>query len=115
MVMQEYDLQSLPQAGWAKDAYRGALSEGDRPVMVDCGGHIGLSAVWFASHFLEAAVYSIEPDISNCQLLQKNTDLFKRVAENNFDVVLRGENLLLFQTPKATKTTDNPLPTPPCP
>jgi FkbM family methyltransferase len=80
MVMQENDFQSLPQAIWVKDAYRGVLSEGNRPVIVDCGGHIGLSAVWLASHFPQAVVYCIEPDITNFKLLQQNTEAYTNVT-----------------------------------
>jgi hypothetical protein len=32
-------------------------------------------------------------------------NFFKRVAENKFDVVLRGENLLLFKAPDLNETT----------
>jgi FkbM family methyltransferase len=220
MVMRENDFQSLPQASRVKDVYSGFLSEGNKPVIVDCGGHVGLSAVWFASHFPDAIVYSIEPDLSNFRLLQQNTEaytnvialrggvwnrcchleisnplsgsasfrlqevselvspeqpdllrgytideifrqekanrlflvkidiegaeaevfqgptewlesatmliielhdwllpgqgtsrnFFKRVAENNFDVVLRGENLLLFQVPDLNKTSEQSFP-----
>jgi FkbM family methyltransferase len=217
MVMKENDFQSLSQASRVKDTYKRMLAEGNRPVIVDCGGHIGLSAVWFASHFPEATLYCIEPDKKNFNLLQQNTaaypnvtclnggvwdkpsyleildplagsasfrlheiseptgsqanvlrgytilevlqreeanrlflikmdiegaeaqvfagptpwleltavliielhdwlmpgqgtsrNFFRRLAENSFDVILQGENLLLFQVPDAAKTTINP-------
>jgi FkbM family methyltransferase len=80
MVMKENDFHSLPQAAGASDAYKQILSEGNRPVIVDCGGHIGLSAVWFASRFPEAALYCIEPDKSNFKLLQQNTAAYPNVT-----------------------------------
>jgi len=80
MVMKENDFHSLPQAGGATDTYKKILSEGNRPVIVDCGGHIGLSAVWFASRFPEATLYCIEPDKSNFKLLQQNTAAYPNVT-----------------------------------
>jgi len=217
LVMKENDFQSLPQAQRVSDTFKKILSEGNQPVIVDCGGHIGLSSVWFASRYPEAPLYCIEPDKSNFNLLQQNTaaypnvtclnggvwnkschleilnprsgsasfrlqetsapsdssgvlrgytvlevlqraeknrlflvkmdieggeaqvfqesaewlkrtavliielhdwlmpgqgtsrNFFKRLAENNFDVVLRGENLLLFQVPDQAATAAQPL------
>jgi FkbM family methyltransferase len=80
MVMKENDFHSLPQADGAADAYKKILSEGNRPVIVDCGGHIGLSTVWFASRFPEATLYCIEPDTSNFKLLQQNTAAYPNVV-----------------------------------
>ena len=80
MVMKENDFHSLPQASRADDTYRKILSEGNRPIIVDCGGHIGLSAVWFASRFPEATLYCIEPDKSNFKLLQQNTAPYPNVT-----------------------------------
>src|SRR5947207_461149 len=47
LVMQENDFQSLPQAARMAEIYKRILAEGKRPLIVDCGGHIGLSSVWF--------------------------------------------------------------------
>jgi len=80
MVMQEYDFQSLPQAGRVTDIYNRIVSANNRPVIIDCGGHIGLSAVWFASHFPGAMVYCVEPDNSNYELLKQNTEAYPNVV-----------------------------------
>jgi len=80
MVMQENDFQSLPQAKLANEAYRAILSERNTPVIVDCGRHVGLSAIWFASHCPEAVVYSVEPDAANFKLLQENTSAYPNVV-----------------------------------
>ncbi|WP_433974178.1 FkbM family methyltransferase [Tunturiibacter lichenicola] len=79
MIMKENDFHSLPQASRVSDTYKKILSEGNRPIIVDCGGHIGLSAVWFASRFPEATLYCIEPDKSNFNLLQQNTAAYPNV------------------------------------
>ena len=79
MVMREYDLQSIPQARRLMAAYEALQSEGKKPIIVDCGGHVGLSAVWFANRFPDALVYVIEPERSNFQLLQRNTAAYRQV------------------------------------
>lgn len=79
MVMQENDFQSLPEASRQLDVYKQILADGNRPVVVDCGGHIGLSAVWFASRFPEAVVYSVEPDTANFQMLSENSRAYPNI------------------------------------
>lgn len=79
LVMQENDFKSLPQAARTMEIYRQALAEGKRPIIIDCGGHIGLSTVWFASLFPEAIIYCVEPDRSNFELLRQNTQPYKNV------------------------------------
>lgn len=80
LVMQENDFQSLPQAARMSTIYKRILAEGKRPLIVDCGGHIGMSSVWFASRFPEAVIYCVEPDQSNFNLLQQNTKSYANVT-----------------------------------
>jgi len=42
-------------------------------IIMDLGAHIGMSALYFQSKYPAAAVYSIEPDTDNFELLKKNT------------------------------------------
>jgi FkbM family methyltransferase len=83
MVMKENDFASLTQATEVRSVYNQILSEGNKPVIVDCGGHIGLSAVWFASRYPEATLYCIEPDSTNFSLMQQNTAPYKNVTPIN--------------------------------
>jgi len=80
MVMRENDFDSLPQAAAVQARYKELSTEDCRPVVVDCGGHVGLSAVWFASRFPEAAVYTVEPDSSNFALLKNNTAAYTNIT-----------------------------------
>jgi FkbM family methyltransferase len=50
---------------------------------LDCGGHVGLSAVWFASRFPKAKVYTVEPSSANFEILQKNTAVYGNVERFN--------------------------------
>jgi len=49
-------------------------------IIVDLGAHIGMSALFFQSAYPDAAVYSIEPDIDNFELLRKNTLSKRQIA-----------------------------------
>jgi FkbM family methyltransferase len=49
-------------------------NRGRRPLIVDAGAHIGISAVFFALMFPTALVIAIEPEGSNFGLLSKNIE-----------------------------------------
>jgi FkbM family methyltransferase len=52
--------------------YREILTAGRRPAILNAGGYIGLSALWFARHWPDAEVISVEPDPGNLKLLRRN-------------------------------------------
>lgn len=79
MIMREYDLRSFAQMKRVMATYKEILSEGKKPIIVDCGGHVGLSAIWFATQFPEATVYVVEPDISNFRVSQCNIRLYANI------------------------------------
>lgn len=58
----------------------------DRPVILDCGGHIGLSAIYFKLQHPNAAVTVFEPDAENFKFLKNNL-----ASQGYPDVVLRNE------------------------
>jgi len=84
MVMREYDLQSFAQTRRLLARYAAILTEGKNPVIIDCGGHVGFSAVWLATQFPGATVHVIEPDFCNFEVLQLNTAPYLNI------VALRG-------------------------
>lgn len=68
-----YDVPWPPAAAARLEAaYRAILTKGGKPVIVNGGGHIGLSALWFARRWPEAEIVSIEPDEQNLELLRRN-------------------------------------------
>ncbi|HWB32279.1 MAG TPA: FkbM family methyltransferase [Acidobacteriaceae bacterium] len=83
MVMKEYAIDDLPQAAHINEIYKQALAEGHPPLIVDCGSHVGLSAIWFATCFPEALIYCIEPNSANLALLEKNTAPYSKVTVLN--------------------------------
>ena len=49
-------------------------------VVVDCGAHIGLTALYFANRYPRARVIGIEPSPTNFRLLQQNTRQEPRIV-----------------------------------
>ena len=72
LVMEQYDLDRFPHVKRLDASYRAAVAAGRPPVIIDCGGNIGLSVRWFAQRFPEARVVVIEPDERNFDMLQRN-------------------------------------------
>ena len=52
--------------------YDRMLERGHTPVILDCGAHIGLAALWFAQQFLHARIFAVEPAQDNFELLRQN-------------------------------------------
>jgi FkbM family methyltransferase len=61
-------------------------SDADAPVIVDCGGNIGLSAIWFRQEYPTCQLAVYEPDPEQFRLLQQNVG-----RAGISDVVLRQE------------------------
>ncbi|MGN7783271.1 FkbM family methyltransferase [Niabella sp. 22666] len=60
--------------------------DGRQPVIFDCGGHIGLSAIYFKRKHPNALVTVFEPDRGNFELLKDNL-----ASQGYSDVILRNE------------------------
>lgn len=67
-----YNICRLSRAGDIMGFYRDILSHGKKPLIIDCGAHIGLSSLYFSRLFPEAQVIAIEPDADNVRLAQVN-------------------------------------------
>jgi FkbM family methyltransferase len=50
-----------------------------KKVIIDCGANVGLSTVFFKNRFPEAKIISIEPEKSNFEILQKNTEKYSDI------------------------------------
>lgn len=61
----EYDLKPLAQYDEILKFYNGLIEKGKKPLIVDCGANIGLSACFFAQEFSEAEIIAIEPNREN--------------------------------------------------
>lgn len=76
LVRNQYDIDCFPQSLRLKAAYHEALAKGRRPLIIDCGGNIGLASVWFATQFPEALICTVEPDDNNFAMIEMNTACF---------------------------------------
>ena len=56
-------------------------ADSNKPVIIDCGANIGLSAIYFKLLYPDSTVVAFEPDNNNFELLKKNSELnnFKNV------------------------------------
>ena len=69
----DYDLGRFARAPDVTAFYDGILRAGRTPLILDCGGNIGLAARYFANTWPQAKVLSIEPDPDNAKLAIQNT------------------------------------------
>jgi len=73
-VMQQYDFRRFPQRERLMRDYRAILDKGEVPLIIDCGGNIGLATRWFARMFQEARIVVVEPNDENYRMLTMNTE-----------------------------------------
>jgi FkbM family methyltransferase len=74
LVMQQYDFRKFPQSERLLSDYRTALSRGETPLLIDCGGNVGFATRWFARMFPEARIVVVEPNERNFKILTMNTE-----------------------------------------
>ena len=81
LVRCQYDFRRFPQSERLFTRYREFVRQGERPLIIDCGGNIGLATLWLAKQFPEARVCTIEPETDNLEVLARNVRAFgDRVA-----------------------------------
>ncbi len=78
-VHREYDLKKFPQFAVISKAYEEIVATGGRPVIIDAGANVGLSAIWFARLFPAALVLAVEPDPDNLAMCRLNTEPFANI------------------------------------
>ncbi len=74
LVMQQYDVKQTIQHNKITEKYQAQLSRGETPLIIDCGGNIGLATVWFAENYPKANICVVEPDSNNLHVLMKNIE-----------------------------------------
>jgi FkbM family methyltransferase len=48
----------------------------EAPLILDCGSNIGLSIIYFKTHYPKAIIYGFEPDLRVFELLKENLSVF---------------------------------------
>lgn len=72
LALTALDLDRFPQGQRLRERYNRMLAEGRKPLILDCGANIGVSAYWLAVDFPHAEVIAVEPDPDNVRLARKN-------------------------------------------
>ncbi|MDO8777630.1 MAG: FkbM family methyltransferase [Burkholderiaceae bacterium] len=85
LVMNQYDFSHFPQAERLNRKYDEIVKSGRTPLIIDCGGNIGLSVIWFANKFPKAKIFVVEPDQANLEILKLNVASFEERV-----VILKG-------------------------
>ena len=75
----DYDLGKLRRARDLISIYQDIIRSGSTPLIVDLGGHSGMSASFFAYIYAEASVVVLEPNGENYELAKLNTKNFPNV------------------------------------
>jgi len=80
----DYGFEKLARRSDLSRRYREIVESGHDPLILDCGGNIGLAARFFAETYPEASVVSLEPDRSNIELARLN------IAETSVTLIEAG-------------------------
>ena len=78
-VMRDYDIRRYKHWMRVSKTYETMLASGPRPLILDCGANIGLSSVYLAHLFPDAAIVAVEPELGNFEMLKKNTSSYPRI------------------------------------
>jgi FkbM family methyltransferase len=70
-VEEDYDLRPLSRFAELSEHYRAICKQGT-PLIVDLGGNIGLSPLYFSMMWPEAQIVAVEPEPGNFALLSEN-------------------------------------------
>jgi FkbM family methyltransferase len=80
LVLKEYDFGAYQQAALVRRRYQEMLDSGGKPVVVDCGANIGLTALWFHWQFPQAGIICVEPDEANLAILRQNIEPYPGIT-----------------------------------
>lgn len=70
----DYGLEKIGRHRELTARYQNILSEGKIPLIIDCGGNIGLATRYFSGDYPEAKILLVEPDHSNIEQAKVNND-----------------------------------------
>ena len=73
-----YDTSVIVQ-NFQKQEYGFTINNFQPELIVDCGGNIGTSAVFFANKYPDAQIYCVEPEKENFRLLHYNTTFYDNI------------------------------------
>jgi FkbM family methyltransferase len=68
----DYGLEKLRRHGELRAFYETTLAAGKTPLIIDCGGNIGLASRYFSENYPKARIVCIEPDPANLAQARRN-------------------------------------------
>jgi FkbM family methyltransferase len=71
-VNEDYNLKEFIRYKEIFNFYKNLVKNNIKPLIIDCGGHIGLAAKYFNIAYPNCRIISIEPDYNNFKLAKKN-------------------------------------------
>jgi FkbM family methyltransferase len=74
-----YEVPGIESGGIITLRYDKLISKGRLPIIIDGGGNIGLTALYFSKKFPSAKILLIEPDNENMQLAKINTSKYLNI------------------------------------
>jgi FkbM family methyltransferase len=71
-LLQDYSIRGLKRCNDIREFHSRLLAGGKRPLIIDCGGNIGLASRFFCLEFPNSAIISVEPNPGNVSVARKN-------------------------------------------
>jgi len=71
----DFGIQKFARSKDILDFYESAVESGKGPLILDCGGHIGLATKYFLHNFPKASIVCIEPSKENVQFAKENNQV----------------------------------------
>jgi FkbM family methyltransferase len=71
---EDYNLQKFKRHDEINEYYKDLVKKNLKPLIVDCGGHIGLASKYFSVIYPNSKIILIEPEIENFNQAKKNLD-----------------------------------------
>ncbi len=78
-VKEDYNFSGLKRFDDIQSIYKEIVNAQAVPLIIDCGGNIGLASRYFAERYPEALVICVEPDQGNIEQAKLNCDGFSSV------------------------------------
>lgn len=71
-LAEDYSIERLRRKDEIKNFYLSIFETQKTPLIIDCGGNIGLAAKYFSENYSKAKILCIEPDAANVLQARKN-------------------------------------------
>lgn len=70
--VEDYSIERLRRCEQLHNFYQSILNNGKIPLIIDCGGNIGLASRYFSENFPKAKIVCVEPDSKNIEQAKIN-------------------------------------------